>query len=241
MNKKELKEQVYKRAKLIFHPDINDYEQEFIEVGVLRYLIDQLDDPTINKEEAWKVIADEHYLSPEAAEDLFMGNYKKKTFDEVEKESKAVRKLSETVYALIDEIQRLKEDNVTLEKQIVPQHVFDWIERQRKYDYEDVLYALNRALLNSDDKVKKWVNKYKDEFCRAWVFYPLIEIEKKKVYRFEQEAFLEQDIEAESFTEARAHAMKEWNDMFEGCGLFGQPNYKGVVDDEGNLEEVDAT
>lgn len=241
MSKEELRDKVEALSVTILKNEKYDVEEILVNQSKVLELIDQLDEPTINKEEAWKVIADEHYLSPEAAEDLFMGNYKKKTFDEVEKESKAVRKLSETVYALIDEIQRLKEDNVTLEKQIVPQHVFDWIERQRKYDYEDVLYALNRALLNSDDKVKKWVNKYKDEFCRAWVFYPLIEIEKKKVYRFEQEAFLEQDIEAKSFIEAQAHAMKEWNDMFEGCGLYGQPNYKGVVDDEGNLEEVDAT
>ena len=69
------------------------------------------------------------------------------------------------------------------EKVVVPKFVAEWIEDCKHYKY----YALHGAYDNMDERLKCWRFKgnNSDLFAKAWLAYPNITIEQKKLYTVE--------------------------------------------------------
>lgn len=228
MNKQELKEQVEDYLAI---EGVHDARVAL--ETVLRY-IDQLNEPEMTEEQAWNKIG-EAYADSEKGRLMNA----KKIFDnglEMQgvintvmfklKKSNDDRTFEEFV---IDSIKKT-------ELPVIPQFVADHI----KYFKEDTL-TLGDALdthYEDNRKMHTWlyenIEARNDEvFARAWL--DGCTIEQPKTYRFTLNAFHEIDVTAASFEEAQKNADVMWNQYFVRQRDFGEAEFEGEVNEDGDL------
>lgn len=128
-DKEWLKEKIQRIATKLSLDDrlTGDIEDDIAEVVEA---VDQLEEPEITEEQAWKVIAKEINISAGEAQEIFNGNYRKKLFEELEKESEIVNRYKDVVKKQTEEIIKLREQES--KKPVIPQFVADWIEERKK-------------------------------------------------------------------------------------------------------------
>lgn len=120
------------------------------------------------------------------------------------------------------------------EKVKIPQFVADYIGNSHgsnKLLLRETFSAVIEKNFNEEyTPAEEWINNNFDLFALA-VTTGEYEIEKPKKYRFEQNAFMEQDFKAYSYEEAEKMAEAEWERMFEKEGLFGNPEFVEEVEE----------
>ena len=68
------------------------------------------------------------------------------------------------------------------ERPIIPQFVSDWIE---KNECLSLIYIGFKLFSNriKDEEVNNWISNNQEQFCRAFLAWPNVEVEKEKLYR----------------------------------------------------------
>lgn len=205
-----LKEETEKRIKTIESDNISFVGSEYYDEGYIDgmrnvlYRINQLDEPETLSQE-WIDENKEFYRRAGRGEVEYIG------------------------YIRVDKLENLLV--AKQEKVKIPQFVADWHKQNKHY----TLSAKIKSIIDwEDERVIDWYEncegKYPNSSANAQETIALMdivgyEIEKPKKYRFEQNAFREQDFEAYSYEEAEKMAEAEWERMFEKEGLFGNPEF----------------
>ena len=78
------------------------------------------------------------------------------------------------------------------EKVVIPQFVAEWIERQKKYEPEPVITAMNRLRSNGTRELMIWFESNPDVYARAWLDGYEVEKEPMWVVKYEDGYFSEE-------------------------------------------------
>lgn len=117
-------------------------------------------------------------------------------------------------------------------KAVIPHYIAEWIEANKREEA-----GLGDAITDSYGvyELGDWIVINENLFARAWL--DGYTIEQPKTYRFTLNAFHEIDVNATSLEEAQKEADKTWNQYFARNRDFGEAEFEGKVDEEGELTE----
>lgn len=165
-------------VELVHGRDKSYMNGKMVAFSVALNLIDQLDEPEITEAQAWETLAPRFRVSANELERQVLDGFIAMTAEEIELESDKIKKLADGIKKLHAENEELKAK--LPEKVVVPQFVADWIEHCKENNL-DLYEAFGHSDMSGE--VSDFIGDMDaDEFARAWLDYPNIEVEKEPLY-----------------------------------------------------------